>query len=99
MKKDQTKKSRQGRHPDHYVMLGGMVPPRKKAIAMVTASIVANEGKMTVLDLMWRGVENIARMVGVIDTNGEVTEKFRDIVAVTEFSIGENQKKRRAKNA
>lgn len=94
-----TARSRQGRHPDHYVMLGGLVPPRKKAIAMVTASIVANEGKMTVLDLMWRGVENIARTVGVIDSSGQVTEKFRDIVMVTEFEIGENQKKRRAKNA
>ena len=92
-------RSRQGRHPDHYVMLGGLVPPRKKAIAMVTASIVANEGKMTVLDLMWRGVENIARTVGVIDSSGQVTEKFRDIVMMTEFEIGENQKKRRAKNA
>ncbi len=80
-------------------MLGGLVPPRKKAIAMVTASIVANEGKMTVLDLMWRGVENIARTVGVIDSSGQVTEKFRDIVMMTEFEIGENQKKRRAKNA
>ena len=94
-----TARSRQGRHPDHYVMLGGLVPPRKKAIAMVTASIVANEGKMTVLDLMWRGVENIARTVGVIDSSGQVTEKFRDIVMVTEFEIGENQKKRMAKNA
>lgn len=92
-------RSRQGRHPDHYVMLGGLVPPRKKAIAMVTASIVANEGKMTVLDLMWRGIENIARTVGVIDSSGQVTEKFRDIVMMTEFEIGENQKKRRAKNA
>lgn len=93
------KKSRQGRHPDHYVMLGGLVPPTKKAIAMVTAAVVAGQGKMTVLDLLWRGVENIARTVGVLDANGRVSAQYRDAVTLAEFTIGENQKKRRAKNA
>lgn len=93
------KKSRQGRHPDHYVMLGGLVPPRKKAIAMVTAAVVAGHGKLTVLDLMWRGVENIARMVGVLDSTGQVADKYRDAVDIAEFTIGENQKARRSKNA
>lgn len=91
-------KSRQGRHPDHYVMLGGMVPPEKKAIAMVTAAVVAGEGKLTVLDLMWRGVENIARTVGVLDANGQVSEKYRDVVKLAELTISENQRARRAKN-
>lgn len=96
---DDKKRTRQGRHPDHYVMLGGMVPPKKKAIAMITAAVVAGHNKLTVLDLLWRGVENIARMVGVLDTNGEVSEKYRDAVRIAEYTIGENQKKRRAKNA
>jgi len=91
------KKSRQGKHPDHYVMLGGMVPPGKKAIAMITAAVVAGEGKLTVLDLMWRGVENIARTVGVLDENGKVTAKYRDAVALAELTIAENQKARRAR--
>ena len=94
---DGKKKSRQGKHPDHYVMLGGMVPPEKKAIAIITAAVVAGDGKMTVLDLMWRGVENIARMVGVLDANGEVAEKYRDAVKLTVLTIAENQKARRAK--
>lgn len=91
-------KSRQGKHPDHYVMFGGMVPPRKKAIAMITAGVVAGEGKLTVLDLMWRGIENIARSVGVLDENGKVTAKYKDAVLLAEYTIGENQKKRRQKN-
>ena len=91
-------KSRQGRHPDHYVMLGGMVPPEKKAIEMVTAAVVAGEGKLTVLDLMWRGVENIARTVGVLDANGQVSKKYRDVVKLAELTISENQRARRAKN-
>jgi hypothetical protein len=92
-----TKKSRQGRHPDHYVMLGGLVPPEKKAIAIITAAVVAGDGRLSVLDLMWRGVENIARTVGVLDANGEVAEKYRDAVKLTELTIAENQKARRAK--
>ena len=100
MAKKPGKRSRQGRHPDHYVMLGGMVPPRKKAIAIVTAAVVAGKGnKLAVLDLLWKGVENIANMFGVIDKNGEVTEQYRDVVAMTEYSIGENQKAARAKRA
>lgn len=94
----QKTKSRQGRHPDYYVMLGGMVPPEKKAIAMITAAVVAGEGKLTVLDLMWRGVENIARTVGVLDANGKVAEKYRDAVKLAELTIAENQRARRAKN-
>ena len=93
------KRTRQGRHPDYYVMLGGMVPPEKKAIAIITAAVVAGEGKLTVLDLMWRGIENIARMVGVLDANGKVAEKYRDAVKLTELTISENQKARRAKYA
>lgn len=95
---DATRKSRQGRHPDHYVMLGGMVPPKKKAIAMITAAVVAGDGKLSVLDLMWRGVENIARMVGVLDENGQVSDKYKDAVQLAELTIAENQKARRAKN-
>lgn len=91
------KKSRQGRHPDHYVILGGMVPPEKKAIAMITAAVVAGDGKLTVLDLLWRGVENIARTVGVLDANGQVTAKYRDAVTLAQYTIAENQQARRAK--
>ena len=90
-------KSRQGKHPDSYVILGGMVPPKKKAIAMVTAAVVAGHGKMTVLDLLWRGVENIARTVGVLDTNGDVSAQYRDAVNLAEYTISENQRNYRAR--
>lgn len=96
---DNIKRSRQGRHPDHYVMLGGLVPPEKKAIAMITAAVVAAGGKLTVLDLMWRGVENIARTVGVLDATGKVTAKYKDAVELAMLTIAENQKAWRTKNA
>ena len=99
MENKKTKSNRSGKHPDHYVMLGGMVPPEKKAIAMITAAVVAGSGKMTVLDLLWSGVENTAKAVGVLDSSGRVTEKYADAVTLATYTIGENQKARRKKNA
>jgi hypothetical protein len=98
-RKNEKNKSRMGKHPDWYVMFGGMVPPKKKAIAMITAAVVAGSGKLSVLDLIWKGIENIAKAYGVLDNNGNITEKYRDAILLAEYTISENQKKRRQKNA
>jgi len=90
--------SRAGKHRPENVLMGAFVTPRKKAITMVTCAVVAGDGKMTISDLMWRGVENIARTVGVLDANGQVAEKYRDTVKLAELTISEHQKARRAKN-
>lgn len=90
--------SRAGKHRPENVLMGAFVTPRKKAITMITCAVVAGDGKMSISDLMWRGVENIARTVGVLDANGEVAEKYRDVVKLTELTIAENQKARRAKH-
>ena len=92
------KGSRAGKHRPENVLMGAFVTPRKKAITMITCAVVAGDGKMSISDLMWRGVENIARTVGVLDANGEVAEKYRDVVKLTELTITENQKARRAKH-
>lgn len=89
--------SRAGKHRPENVLMGSFVTPRKKAITMVTCAVVANGGEMTISDLLWRGVENIARMVGVIDANGNVAEKYRDAVTIAEFQIAETKKKRQAR--
>jgi len=90
--------SRAGKHRPENVLMGSFVTPRKKAITMVTCAVVANGGEMSISDLLWRGVENIARMVGVIDKNGEVAEKYRDAVSIAEFQIAETKKERQARH-
>ena len=90
--------SRAGKHRPETVLMGAFVTPRTKAITMVPCAVVAGDGKMTISDLMWRGVENIARTVGVLDANGEVAEKYRDTVKLAELTISEHQKARRAKH-
>jgi hypothetical protein len=52
---------------------------------------------VTISELLWRGVENIARSVGVLDANGEVAEKYRTAVTIAEFQIAETKKKRQAR--
>ncbi len=100
MKSDKPKTthgSRAGKHRPENVLLGAFVTPRKKAITMITCAVVANGGEMTISDLLWRGVENIARTVGVIDANGQVAEKYRDAVTIAEFQIAETKKERQAR--
>lgn len=99
-KKSQSKASggsRSGKHRPENVLMGAFVTPRKKAITMVTCAVVAGDGAVTISDLIWRGVENIARTVGVLDANGQVAEKYRDTVKLAELTISEHQKERRAK--
>lgn len=95
--KKKTSGSRAGRHRPENVLLGAMVTPRKKAITMITCGVVAGNGVVTISDLLWRGVENIARTVGVLDSNGEVAEKYRDAVTIAEYQIAETKKMRQAR--
>jgi len=74
-----------------------MVFPRKKAIAMVTAAVAAADGSMTITDLIWTGVENIAKSLGVLDKDGNVTEKYEAAVRLAEFQVGETKKERQAR--
>ena len=94
-----TRGSRLGKHRPENVLMGAFVTPRKKAITMVTCAVVAGEGEMSISDLLWRGVENIARTVGVLDKNGEVAERYRDAVTIAEFQIAETKKERQARHA
>ena len=82
------KSSRHGKHKDGNVLLGAMVEPRKKAIAIVTASVLAGGGKpISQSDIVWRGIENIAIGAGVLNTSGDVTPDFVDAVTIAEAAV------------
>lgn len=92
----QKKKNRHGVHRDELVLLGRMVEPEKKAIAIVTAAAVAQHGeKMTVSDLLWKGIETFAFAHGVIDADGNVTPKFKDWVTIETASVISKQATKR----
>jgi hypothetical protein len=82
------KKSRVGRHKEGNVLLGAMVEPRKKAIAIVTAAVVAGTGKpLTQTEIIWEGISRLAKSYGIIDENGKVTPQFADAVTLATESV------------
>lgn len=92
-----TKGKRHGRHRDGNVLLGSMVEPQKKAIAIVTAAALAGEGRaMSQTDIIWEGISRLAQSVGVIDGDGNVTPQYQDAVELAKASVIEGNKRNRA---
>lgn len=91
-----TKGQRHGRHREGNVLLGAVVDPEKKAIAIVTAAALAGEGRaMSQTDIIWEGISRLAQSVGVIDRDGNVTPQYQDAVALTKASVIEGNKSNR----
>jgi len=90
------RESRNGKHKEGNVLLGAMVEPRKKAIAIVTAAVMAREGQsFTQTEIIWEGIFRLAMSCGVIDSNGNPTPKYADaILLATESVINGNKRNR-----
>ena len=69
------KENRHGKHRADKVQFGGMVTPEFKAIAQLTASTV----KCSLMELMQRGVYNLATGAGIMK-NGKVAAEYREAV-------------------
>ena len=81
-------KNMHGKHREDKVLLGAMVEPRGKAIAIVTAAAVADTGKpMSQSDLIWIGIEHLAIQNGVLNPDGTVSDKYRNAVDLAEASV------------
>lgn len=91
-----SKAPRHGRHKDGNVLLGAMVEPEKKAIAIVTAALLAGAGKpMTQTEIIWEGISRLAQSVGVIDNSGNVTPQYADAVALVKATVVEGNRSNR----
>lgn len=77
--------TRKGKHKPDNRPFRAYYPLRKKAIINVTA---AHAG-MSMTDLVWEGVKEIARRHGVIDSEGEVTAAFAAEVSLAEAILKE----------
>ena len=60
--------TRNGKHKDGNVRMGVYVPPFRKAVAVYLADITDK----TMTDIIWEGIETIAKARGVILQSGEV---------------------------
>ena len=70
-----TKESRHGKHHPDKVQFGGMVTPKFKAIAQLTA----NKVPCSLMELMQKGVYNLATGAGILK-DGEVTPEYKEAV-------------------
>ena len=74
--------SRIGKHKKGNVRMGFYVEPFRKAVAVY----MAKKLNMTMTDVVWLGIENLARAHGVLDINGQPSAKYRaELAAATEI--------------
>lgn len=76
-------KSRNGKHSPNKTTIKAYVTKWRKAVIAVTASVT----NMTMTDIIWLGVESIAKARGILDDEGKVTKAYENRVAVTEAMI------------
>ncbi len=69
------KDTRHGKHHPDKVQFGGMVTPEFKAIAQLTAS----KTKCSLMELMQRGVYNLATGAGIL-RDDKVTPEYKEAV-------------------
>ena len=75
--------SRRGKHAPDKTAIKAYVTKWRKAVIAVTAAV----SDMSMTDLLWCGVETIAKTKGVLDKDGKVTKEYKNRVAVTEAMI------------
>lgn len=76
-------KTRNGKHSPNKTAIKAYVTKWRKAVIAVTAAVA----DMSMTDLLWSGVETIAKAKGVLGKDGKVTKAYENRVAVTEAMI------------
>lgn len=76
-------KTRCGKHALNKVAIKAYVTKWRKAVIAVTAMV----SEMSMTDLLWSGVEQIAKTEGVLDKDGNVTKEYASRVAIAEAMI------------
>jgi len=77
------KDTRNGKHAPGKVALKAYVTKWRKAVITVTASVA----DLTMTDILWSGVETIAKTRGILDADGNVTKEYAARVAIAEALI------------
>lgn len=76
-------KNRNGKHAPNKTAIKAYMTKWRKAVIAVTAGVT----NMTMTDILWHGVETIAKTKGILDAEGKVTKEYENRVAVAEAMI------------
>lgn len=71
--------TRNGKHKDGSVRMGVYVPPFRKAVAVYLADLTDK----TMTDIIWEGIETVAKSRGVILPSGEVAPQHLAAINTT----------------
>ena len=64
--------SRVGKHKKGNVRMGFYVTPFRKAVAVLLADIA----DMTMTDVVWQGIETLAKTRGILDAEGKISRTY-----------------------
>ena len=70
--------SRSGKHKEGKVRIGIYLDPERKAVAVMLGELTG----MSLTDLVWYGIETVAKSRGVLSSEGLITDEFADQYAV-----------------
>lgn len=76
-------KNRNGKHAPNKTAIKAYMTKWRKAVIAVTAGVC----DVSMTDLLWLGVETVARQKGILDAEGKVTKEYENRVAVAEAMI------------
>lgn len=66
--------SRLGKHKKGKVRIGLYTEPYQKAIAVMLAEITG----LTMTDIVWQGIETLAKSRGIITEEGKIAHKYHN---------------------
>ena len=76
--KKKNSKSRQGRHKAGKVRMGVYVEPFRKAVA----TYLAKHLQLTMTDIIWLGIESVAKAHGILTVDGKVADEYQEEIEV-----------------
>ena len=71
--------TRKGKHRSGNVRMGVYVAPIRKAIAIY----LANTLDMSMTDVIWLGIESLAKAHGILTIEGDVATKYKAAIDAT----------------
>lgn len=79
--------SRSGKHKKGKVRIGIYVEPFRKAVAV----FLAKHFNMSMTDVIWLGIESVAKAHGVLTLDGKPAAKYKELLAAEEEIVKQSE--------
>ena len=79
--------SRLGKHKKGNVRIGVYVNPFRKAVAVMLAEIT----DMTMTDIVWQGIETLAKTRGILNADGKISPTYANQFKVALATVKQSE--------